>query len=207
MSVSVLFLLSLARQYSFVFPFKQHIIAKQGAVCLFSSLTIVWTITGHLLFQNLSLQLVNTVCFIFEFPVLNQKTSYSTHAVSYFVFTLMSVNIEALSVILILNIWCIKIVTQSSELSNKKRIQATSLMIKTIIISQTEFIGWSVIFPVAVLSFAGVIIDATVLSWIAVVGFPSNAVLNPVLYTFSTTKFHSFLNSVLLFVFRRENEQ
>jgi len=195
MSVSVLLLLSMCRIHSFLFPFRKRLVTKKSLVIIYLVLIMSWGFTGFFLYR--SSNLVNNVCFIFEVPSLDQEDGSFSALVT---FTLMIGNILSLFVTLVLNVWSIRIVKQSTHnlSQHSKAIKTTKLlMMKTLITSMSEFVSWSIILPVALLSITGVSVDATVISWIAVFGFPLNAMMNPILHTFTTSAFCKSLTNML----------
>jgi len=99
-------------------------------------------------------------------------------------------NVLILFAVAVLNLLSVKIVNESKRKSGRKTGMADKmLVIRTLLVSASNFIGWSVVVPLGVLFLSGYKLNYGIVPWIAILGLPLNSFINPLLYTFSTVDF------------------
>ena len=190
MSTSSLLMMSIIKLYSFKYPFKSALFSKFQYSLLLLSLTWLWIAVGSMVSQ--SLHLANDVCFILDLrkPEENLPVLHMVSTVS--VFLLLWMNFFSLVAVLMINVYIIILIQRSAKSSNSTNTKKVRpIILRTLLVSISNFLSWFVVIPVMTLLFAGVEVDPSVISWISVVGLPLNSMLNPILYTFSTPAFYT----------------
>jgi len=111
-------------------------------------------------------------------------------AVRFFIFMQEIVYVLAMLSVFAMNIWMVRLARNSRRAAGRKESKKDkSFARQSLIMSCTNFLQWFVIFPVSALSLSGYNIDSKILAWLAIMGLPANSVVNPIIYTMSTTHF------------------
>ena len=198
-SIIVLFLMSLEKYWQFARPFSKIYISQEVQAV---SLSFIWIACSaiSIILVFLLLPVTNGMCFILDF----QELTYSNHTTErigkWFLFFTVILDTLMLIFIIAFNITSIRIITRSrSQMGRTKTADENSLVVRTILVSVSNFLSWAAIIPIAGMSLLGYRIKSDLLAWVSIVGLPANSILNPVLYTFTTKAFHKAIQQARLY--------
>jgi len=136
------------------------------------------------------------LCFSLDFPSLDDEIDLKSFIGILFAVALICLDVLLLIATVVLNISSVYIILKSGKASGRQHVkrQEKIFMIRSILVSVSNFLSWAVVLPVAYSSLTGYTITSQVLDWIISVGLPLNSLLNPIVYTFSTEQFKTYFS-------------
>jgi len=189
MSVTTLFALSVEQYNTFKNPLSY---TKMPIRKLFHIFCVLWIlISTSVIGLNFGFEPhKDDTCFLVDFSSAENKLNFAM----YVVLVILLLVVVLLVWILINNILTLFLIVQSRKMIGRKSSsKEKSVILRTILVSLSNFIGWSVVVPVVCLSLSGYNLESLVFAWVAIIGLPINSLLNPTLYTFSTYAFKEFV--------------
>jgi hypothetical protein len=142
---------------------------------------ICWCISAILptLFASLNFSaLANNAC------ILIGKSQPLAYMITYFV-----LNLIVFITIFVVYIAVIKTIKQSANVSQNKNAATASVMLRLGAVIITNFLTWFTMGIMGIISLAGVPLFSSVEALVSLAIFPVNAIINPVINTFSTKQF------------------
>jgi len=85
------------------------------------------------------------------------------------------------------------VVKSRKSIGRKENAKERSFLIRNILVSLSNVLCWIAVVPLSVMSIMGYQINSSVLAWVVVVGLPVNSILNPIVYTFTTSTFRNLM--------------
>jgi len=191
MSVFSLFMSSVEKLHVFLHPFQPTPFSSKTIVKLF---LLVW-----ILFSSLSscltfiiLPVPNSLCLPYHFHITDDGRESK-----FIVISILILGLVFLIGILFMNVATITILKQSQKAAGRRTSSKDKVaLIRTILASSSNFLSWVVVVPVALMSLSGYELQSDIMAWVAIVGLPLNSILNPAIYTFSTSAFLNHLKNV-----------
>ena len=144
------------------------------------------------------MQVNKYVCLILDVSTDTSYLSVENLATRYTLVFLLPINVVLLIVIFVLNCLTAWLIKKSRENAGRtKGSQEKTLVLRTLLVSVSNFASWCVVVPLGIMSLAGYRIKPGIVAWITLIGLPLNSLINPVLYTFSTA---AFINKIAVII-------
>lgn len=190
MSSVMLFGISLNKLYLVWKPFEPPPIRPKHYTCLFSVFFIIFllqAILHNIYFVTRS----NNFCLPMKFESIEGTATVINMS---FILIQEIINILVMILVFVLTLWMIHLAKQSRIAAGRQESDKDKSFTRhNIVMSCTNFLQWLVIFPVSALSASGYKIEPKVLAWLVIMGLPVNSIVNPILYTISTTQFKDWI--------------
>jgi len=187
--------MSLVRWHKFYKPFQLSLLGSKGEIF---TLLLIFTLSGivTIIHSFVIISKHKGLCFGLDFPPLKGERDYGSYVGILFSAVLISIDVVLLVITILLNTSSVYIIYKSGRQSGRKEIKYEEkiFMVRSILVSVSNFLSWSVVLPVTYTSLSGYHITSEVMDWIVIIGLPLNSLLNPVIYTFSTKLFKTYIS-------------
>ena len=192
--VVIIFTLSVEKVRMCKNPLRQTKLSAHTLTAIFATMWLLF-ITLCLMFNFVFKPKKDDTCFLMVFN--SEETKQSPYLYVLLVFLLLVVLL--LTWTLVNNVLTLYYIVESRKRSGRKsNNKEKSMIVRTILVSLSNFISWALVVPVVCLSVGGYEVGSLFLAYVAVVGLPFNSILNPVLYTLTTSTFKQEINKLLL---------